>query len=87
LASLGAPNDPFRCNELFIREQDRGAKNHTSVLARVGLVAGLKHHANGIPTRRALMLVMKQHLACGQEDLLAIDLIQTQNRSSRWSCS
>ena len=83
LASLRSPNDPLHGNELFVRKKDRGIKHHPSLLPRLDLVSGVQHHAMGITTHGALMLVVKQHLASGQEDLLAIDLIQTQNGNSR----
>ena len=65
LAALGAAKNPLQGNELLVWQQDWGVKHHAALVARLPLGPALKHHAKGITTHGALLLVMKQHLASG----------------------
>jgi hypothetical protein len=50
---------------LLIWQQDWGVKHHPALLAWLPLDPALKHDAKGITTQRALLLVLKQHVASG----------------------
>ena len=65
MAALGAAKDPLQGYELLVWQQDWGVKHHAALLARLPLGPALKHHAKGITTQRALLLVLKQHVASG----------------------